>query len=190
MRLRRLSFVGQLLAALYCLVGGVASATTVFEVGDAPDTIPGQSTLSSGNVTTISGNISGLGDADLYAINITNPSTFSATVDNVINYGDYPNSGLDTVLWLFRADGTGVYANDDRGNSATFPGGYDITSQLTAGNPDGPTTPGIYYLAISTWRYAPVDSYGKRDFRPTATADLRSASFDPGSGRDWGQHHR
>jgi hypothetical protein len=153
-----------LLPVVSAVLAPVCAADIWAEQGDAPALIPGQSTLSLDTISAITGNISGLDDTDLYEISISNPSIFSATV---VSGPTYVNPGLDTLLWLFNSQGQGVYANDDKGPSSTFPGGYDYTSELSAGNPNGPPTPGIYYLAISAYHYAPVDVNGSEIFGNT-----------------------
>jgi hypothetical protein len=93
----------------------------------------------SGPVTTITG-VNAPSDADVYAILITSPSTFSASTTVVTTW--------DTMLWLFDAQGYGVTANDDTDN------GYQsrITGQFLF-------SAGLYYLAVSKYYNAPTDSY-------------------------------
>lgn len=77
---------------------------------------------------------------DLFAIEIVNPSSFSARA--VVGAGE---PGIDTQLFLFSAAGRGQLANDD---FATF----DVQPRLMPMADDGTftlTTPGLYFLGIA-----------------------------------------
>jgi hypothetical protein len=124
-----------------------ATAQTWDEVGDAGD-LPGtaQVTVGAGPLTSITGTVSSGTDGDLYQIFITGGGTFSATTVGT------PGTLLDTQLFLFNGAGIGVYANDDTVGSAR--------STLPSGNPLTPTTPGLYFLAITGFDRDPVSSAG------------------------------
>jgi hypothetical protein len=114
------------------------------EIGNAGE-VPGtaQVVKGSGPLTTITGALGVANDVDMYQIYISDPVGFSAsTVDAATTF--------DTQLFLFDASGIGVYANDDN-----VPG-YPWHSILPAGHALGPTSTGLYYLAISGWNRDPV----------------------------------
>ena len=112
------------------------------EVGDAGD-LPGtaQVVTGGGPLDTIFG-VMNNPDADMYQIYISNPAGFSAYA-----------IGNDTQLFLFDQSGMGVYANDDGGISG-------FNAFLPAGDPSSPTTPGIYYLAVSQFNLDPYSAGG------------------------------
>jgi len=103
------------------------------EVGDAGD-LPGtaQAVVGSGPLDAIFG-VMNDPDVDMYQIYIYDPVGFSAYA-----------IGFDPQLFLFDQAGMGVYANDDGGISG-------LNAFLPAGNTYSPTTPGIYYLAVSEY---------------------------------------
>jgi hypothetical protein len=118
---------------------GTGAATLVVDtVGDLPATAtPHDAT------TPITGNLAVGNDVDMYLIHICDPANFSAAVTSA--------TVLDTVLFLFRADGRGVAMNDD------YPRFSYNTSTLI-----GPVVqsiaPGDYYLAIASFENRPVDA--------------------------------
>ncbi|MDH7570015.1 MAG: PEP-CTERM sorting domain-containing protein [Armatimonadota bacterium] len=132
------------LSASLLAVGG-ASATTWTEVGDAGD-LPGtaQVITGSGPLTAIYGSIHEAGNADLYKIFVSDPANFSASTVNAA-------TNFDTHLFLFRSDGTGVYANEDAGVPQSL---------LPAGHVYSPTTPGEYFLGIAAYTWDPVNADG------------------------------
>jgi hypothetical protein len=94
----------------------------------------------SGPLNVITGNLAA-SDADMYRIYICDPASFSATTMN--------GTIVDTQLFLFREDGTGVTMDDDDPATQLFQS--TLSHQFV-------TTPGIYYLAVSEWGKDPVDS--------------------------------
>lgn len=133
---------------------------TWVEQGDAGQTVPtAQEPQGSGPLNMIQGQIGFPGDADLYQIFINDPAIFSATTVGT------PGTLDDTQLFLFDADGNGVYANDDDLFGAP-------RSQLPAGEPNSPTSPGIYYLGISTFNNDPIDSLSNLIFPSFPFADV------------------
>ena len=107
------------------------------EAGDLPVTadIPfGEGTLGS-----IQGNL-GVGDADMYRIEICDQFGFSATTVG--------GTTVDTQLFLFDEFGNPVTFNDD-----------SVGLQSTITSAFIPST-GIYYLAVSQWDKDPLDSDG------------------------------
>lgn len=85
-------------------------------------------------------------DANLYKIQITNPSTFSASL---------PGTGNNLVLALFKADGTAVQAAIGGAGS-----GDTITGAPSAG---------IYYIGIGDPNDIPLNSAGQNLFGITAS---------------------
>lgn len=123
-----------------------ATADVWVEMGDAgrlPDTAQVIFAPVSTPLDAIIGTISSLTDVDMYQIFIPNPAAFSATTVG------QPGTLLDTQLFLFNVAGFGVEANDDVAVGS-------FRSSLPAGNPNAPTTPGLYYIAISAFNNDPV----------------------------------
>jgi hypothetical protein len=106
---------------------------------DAGQTL-GTAAVTTGNsLTTITGTLSSNTDADLYKIDITSPTTFSATTDNSVTNA----AETDTELFLFDSLGRAVASNDDTSGTSytsTLPAGGTLTVSLSSG---------IYYLGIS-----------------------------------------
>ena len=75
------------------------------EVGDAGDLRVTANDMGDSAVTEISGTLLDASDADLYRICLSDGASFSATTVGL--------TAVDTQLFLFDADGYGVYANDD-----------------------------------------------------------------------------
>lgn len=110
------------------------------EVGDAGN-LPG-SAQAVVNQSIIRGSLSENGDEDMYRITISNPGSFSALV---VGFGNTPL--LDSQLFLFNLDGTGIAHNDD----INFQGGMPL-SHFPVGNAlYSGLTPGDYLIAISGW---------------------------------------
>lgn len=127
-------YLSVLLVSSLSLLASTAQASTWAEMGDAGDLLnTAQTPL--GDITTITGTASTTGDADLYKILISSPTTFSATVTGG---GDDAN---DFSLALFDVNGLGVYANDNATSDNGHPG-------FPANHALGPQSSGIYYLAI------------------------------------------
>jgi MYXO-CTERM domain-containing protein len=127
--------------AAIALFAGAAAAQTHTEIGDAPQLLFGQDT-GVGSLNFIAGALGSSADVDLYAITITDFTTFSATVNT--------NAGIDTQLFLFNAAGLGIVYNDDFGSGVTssiIPSGF-----ITAN--------GQYFLAITSYNIDPTSSAG------------------------------
>jgi hypothetical protein len=157
------------------LVLGLAApsfAYTVTEVGDAGELIntSQDTTGGSGALTTITGSLSSTGganDADLYKIYISDPQNFTATT--VTGPRPDPNASVapDTMLFLFNASGKGLMGDDD---VVLY---YYIQSKLSKGTSLQPTSPGFYYLAVSTCNNQPLDSNNANIFPgPEASATV------------------
>ncbi len=96
------------------------------EVGDAGQLVGTAQATGAGALSTISGSVAG-SDVDMYAIQITNPAAFSASV-----------SGTgDSQLFLFNGAGRGVVHNDDSAGVLSAFGGSLVPSA------------GTYYIAIT-----------------------------------------
>ena len=122
-------------------------AFTWTEVEDAGD-LPGaaQKITNDGPLEFITGSLTSPTDVDMYAIFITGGGNFSATT---VGW----TTDVDTQLTLFDSSGIGVYSNDDFTTNTR-------QSTLPALDPLTPTTPGLYYLAISDWDYDPLSAEG------------------------------
>jgi hypothetical protein len=123
-------------------LGSVSARADIFsEIGDAGNVCPAANLTTAGGIpagnslTAITGTISTSGDADVFAIFISNAALFSATTVNAAT------GSLDTQLFLFNASGNPVFANDDAN-------GTTLGSTLPAGS-GFPLSAGLYYLAIS-----------------------------------------
>ncbi len=125
-----------------------ATALTTFtETADAGQTLKTAAATAStaapagSPLTTIFGSLSTASDADLYAITISTPSTFSASTVNSVT----GTSGLDTALFLFNASGVAIATNDDAS------GGASVDSSLPSGNTlYANLMSGVYYLGIGS----------------------------------------
>ena len=134
-------------------------AQTFTEVGDAGD-LPGNVQLIGNNtagvsLTQINGALTltnGISDSDLFLIYISNPATFSVSM----NFKPGVNN-FDSQLMIFNSSGQGVVANDDN------PSGSGSQAAIPAGALTGRTA-GVYYLDVSgSGRYA-TDSSGNLIF--------------------------
>jgi MYXO-CTERM domain-containing protein len=131
------------------LVAAMGAASSVFgqvhnEAVDAGD-MPGQAqaVVGAGAVTDIFGTVTGLFDADMYVINITNPAAFSATTNIA------PGTMSDTTLYLFNMNGTGIAKNDDVS-------GANFLSDMPVGAAQyASLAPGQYILAVGGYAFAP-----------------------------------
>ena len=130
-----------LAAVAACALGGGAAAQTWNEVGDAGNLpISSQFVTGSGDLTSINGNLT-LDDVDMYALEITSPTTFSASTVGM--------TFVDTQLFLFRADGTGIVMDDDA------PGTQQLQSALSSAF-TASLTPGTYFLAVTSYDVDPT----------------------------------
>ena len=132
-------------------------------------------------VTGITGTLSSDNDVDLYRVYLPGNQTFSATTVD--------NSNADTRLFLFKANGQGVYFNDDV-DSDTY------QSTLPDGHPLTPQTAGNYYLAITSYANDPVSEdgiiFGSGSFTdvlgPTGTGGSQPLSGWSNDGDDSGSY--
>lgn len=149
MKLRNLVGV----VALGALLASVPASATWIEVNAGQLTGSADVTTGSGSLNAIEGRLdydldTSTWDIDLYRISITNPLGFSAQT-TLVNPGSFM---ADPVLFLFSADGFGIFLNDDESNSSL--------QSLLSGGLFGPTLPGIYYLGIA-WSFSdPLSDLG------------------------------
>jgi hypothetical protein len=122
-------------AAANCLVQGWQETG---EAGELPATA--QVATGSGALNAIRGTL-GTGDADMFQINVCGAANFTATTVG--------GSTVDTQLFLFKLNGTGVAFNDDDPIGTTLQS--RLSSQFVA-----PLGDGLYYLAISQWDKDPL----------------------------------
>jgi len=150
---------------IVALVSGTTLGDITIESGDAGD-LPGtaQVTAGSGLLDTIYGTINGA-DVDMYQIYIYDPASFSA-------YASGP-TGPDSQLFLFDQSGMGIEANDDVSS-------LNLNAYLTAGNTYSPTTPGLYYIAISQYDIDPYSASGL--IFPSFPYDGLYGPTEPGGG--------
>ena len=145
-------------------------AVTYTEIGDAgrlrQTAQPTASTPAAANqsLTMIFGSLLNAGDVDLFAINITNPLSFSATTVNSLT----STAGADTALWLFDSSGRPVFGNDDD------PSGTTVTSTLSSGSSFGPLVAGLYYIGISLAGSEPVNFANINLFAFASSTSLRA----------------
>jgi hypothetical protein len=142
----------RIILALLCttLIAQTSFADTWVEVGSA-GSLPGTANITdgSGSLDLILGNLMDLTEVDMYQIEIIDALTFSAvTLGGVLDV-------TDPQLFLFDSAGRAVYSNDDAES-----GLIGSQSELTAGHPFGPTSTGIYYLAISWFNNEPYSIDG------------------------------
>jgi hypothetical protein len=123
-------------------------AFAAHEVGDAGDLRASANDMGDSAVTQIDGSFTDAFDADVYRICLSNGTSFSAST-----VGATDPSSLDTQMFLFDAQGFGIYANDDwQGQRG---------SKLPANHRFSPTTGGEYYLAISSYNRDPQSVQGE-----------------------------
>lgn len=109
------------------------------DAGDLPDTAAIANTQT-GALTSIRGTIA-TNDVDMYLIDVCDAASFSASTVG--------GATIDTQLFLFNPDGTGVVVNDD------VVGGTPLQSTITNAFV---TQNGQYLLAVTGYNRDPVDS--------------------------------
>jgi hypothetical protein len=126
-------------ASLLVMAGSGWAATESGDAGDLPASAQEVSD------TSISGTIASSSDVDMYKVCLSGGGSFSATTVG--------GASFDTQLFLFDANGLGVYGNDDDIHiygPSTLPSGHALT----------PAAAGTYYLAISSYNNDPVSGGG------------------------------
>lgn len=133
-------------AALMLAWQGAAQAATYIETVDAGQILSGAALVTIANPTQISGNIFAVDDADLFAIQLTAGTPFTAQTSSA----GFASGGIeDTQLFLFNAAGQGVRYNDDIEVTNFF-------SKITF----TPSVSGAYYLGVSAIGNNPLGSGG------------------------------
>jgi hypothetical protein len=131
------------LAAISLLVLTPAAGAAV-EQDDAGDLPATAQDLSSEVVDQIEGVAASGFDVDMYRVCLSGGGTFSASTVG--------GTDVDTQLFLFDADGRGVYANDDADGM--------LQSRLPSGHPLTPQVQGEHLLAVSVFGVDPFSSSG------------------------------
>ncbi len=133
--------------------------------GDLPATaaVP----VGTGALDSISGVFTN-NDVDMYRINICDAANFSATT--------FGATTVDTQLFLFNVDGTGVVMNDDVPTG--LPGDTTLQSTLTSALIPGA---GDYFLAVSRYNIDPVDA-GASLIWANTPFDTERSPDGPGAG--------
>jgi hypothetical protein len=115
--------------------------------GDAgQDLASAQSPTGTGTALNVITGSFGSSDVDIYKINICNEASFSASTR-------FTSPLIDTQLFLFNPDGTGVVVDDDV--PVGLPGDDTTASTMTSAVV---SANGTYYLAISRYNIDPVDA--------------------------------
>lgn len=146
-------------------------AVTLIESKDAGQTLNTAQVIPSGSALLefLAGALAD-NDADLFQIFLTGGQTFSATTISLETLVDLPVNQLlgaptalleDPQLFLFDAEGKGIYGNDDSFGS--------LQPTLLSGE-FSPSQSGLYYLAIASAGYNPVSNNG--DIFATGTNDV------------------
>jgi len=175
--------------ALMMAPAAYADLITASGAGALPGTAEDLTGISS--LSEITGSIPDTTDpllgVNMFAIDIGNFAAFSA-----ITVGS-PFGITDTELFLFDSTGRGVYANDDidGGNTLScLPSQVDnpCSSPLPSGV--GPTSSGIYYLAITRSSNMPLSASGEiftiLDSTDVVGPDTTMGGNDPITGWDGG----
>jgi hypothetical protein len=114
------------------------------DAGELPDVAQAVTGTSGASVCAITSTF-GASDTDMFRINICDPVSFSASV-----VGRTGTPALDTQLFLFRLDGTGIAVNDDVVGGTSLESA--LTSTFVASLPAGE-----YLLAITRYNRDPVN---------------------------------
>jgi hypothetical protein len=147
-----------------------AAPITFVEAGDTgelPESAQAAEALAPDALVAIEGNLAdgflAALDVDMFRIHVHDPAAFSASTVAMAGI-----SVSDPMLFLFDAAGHGVYMNDDD------PSGLNGSqSRLPSAHPLGPTTPGVYFLAIAWFDNQPVTNVGSLVFAAGAAGDVR-----------------
>ena len=145
--------------------------TQVGMPGDLPATA--QVTVGVGPLDAIVGALPVAVDSvHMYQIRIVDFANFHASTVNAVT-----DLSFDTTLSLFDSAGRGVYFNDD-----AEPNLDDIRAALPSGNPLGPQSNGLYYIAITGFGRFPHSSGGAIFPAPVNGEDVLGPT-GPGGGQ-------
>lgn len=129
------------------LLASPAHAVDWTEISDAGQLVgTAQEPTGDGRLRNIYGTISTTNDVDMYRLYISNPDTFSASVNST-------SGDLDSAIGLFNEGGFALYANDDAMLGTR-------NAALPAGHVNGPQAPGWYHLAVVPLGTPPVSGDG------------------------------
>ncbi len=120
-----------ILAAALLVAGAARAASSVWnESGDAgPLPASAQTTIGSGSLTAINGNLNSASDVDMYCIRVITPGSLFVELQCTLTLG--PD------LWMFDASGKGVDAN-----TTCIGGGKIVLGTYVP-------SPGTYYVAVA-----------------------------------------
>ncbi len=150
--------------AIFALLLTAPAATAASELGNAGDLPATAQDLSGETVAQITGDFPDASDVDLYKLCLSGGGTFSATTVG--------GSDVDTQLYLFDANGLGVYGNDDTDGV--------LQSMLPAEHALTPAAAGTYYLAVSPYNLEPRNDSGSIFLDvPGVLAPLGPGASDP-----------
>jgi hypothetical protein len=172
----KLSFAA-LSLGLTLILPGVADTIVATGAGSLPGTAEDLS--SDASLTEIDGTLAFPDGVDMFKIDILNPLNFSAFTVSVGAFG-VP----DPELFLFDANGLGVYENDDASGGDTqscLPSADAINPCSSSRGGSGPVTPGIYYLAITRSENSPLSDLGEI-FSPLQSTDVLGPDLTAGGG--------
>jgi hypothetical protein len=177
------------LAVLGILSLSISVAEVVTASGAGP-LISSAEDLSNSYVTGITGALNmssdGTGYPDfesVFKITIQNYQDFSAETVPVGAFG-IP----DTDLFLFDSSGNGVYMNDDISGGDTLsclPSADAVNPCPSSRNGVGPTSNGVYYLAIAISANYPIDNSNNEIFNPTLSTDVVGPTSGVGPFAAW-----
>lgn len=164
--------------------GGVVTATGAGPLISSAEDLSGVYPTEIQGALSTSSDGSGYPDFEsVFKITILNYTAFSAETVPVGAFG-IP----DTDLFLFDSSGDGVYMNDDASATNTLSclsSGDSGNPCLSSRNGTGPTSDGVYYLAIAISANYPIDSLSKEIFNPTLSTDVVGPTGGAGSFAAW-----
>ena len=176
LRRGQLSMAGAIVAIVGLLmpVTGANAGGAVFSPSsDLPEGTPSDPAAATPSDTTSVVEWLASSDVDAFAVCVTDPTTLHIAIEGVDSDGAHRD--MDTVLWLFDADGNLVAWNDDRSTA-------DLSSELAAGSA-AETTPGTHVVAFAPFRSTPLDPTGANIELPGSgpvTSWRYGSSSDPG----------
>jgi hypothetical protein len=101
----RRAVVAAALLTMTAVAAGPTLAQTWTETGDAGDAVASaQSTTGAGALTQITGSLQFNSDVDLFCVEVSDPQTFSASLQCVM--------AADPSIWIFAPSGLGLAHND------------------------------------------------------------------------------
>jgi hypothetical protein len=136
-------------------LGGPIGAELNEVATDLPDGTPANPAAPTDTAMTSLKSMLGNDDVDAFQICVTDPAALHLSVGGVNEAGEATN--LDTVMWLFDANGTMLAVNDDRS-------GVDRGSVIVPGQ--AAASPGLHTVAIGYFRTKPYAADGTRILEP------------------------